>query len=117
MIVLIANFVVTNVSSGVVYDPSIPLLFLFQFCFRNTGEISINRRLKAFEFYKMTVAVRNKITNQTDEARISVALEPPTRRINRYSPEIFNGYEDDEEDEFSYSHHISKRVSHQNKKN
>ena len=65
----------------------------------------------------MTVAVRNKITNQTDEARISVALEPPTRRINRYSPEIFNGYEDDEEDEFSYSHHISKRVSHQNKKN
>ena len=61
----------------------------------------------------MTLTVRNVVTNATDEAKISVTLEPPTARINRYSPEVFNGYETDVDDDFSYSHHISKRVSDQ----
>ena len=51
---------------------------------------------------------RNKVTNATDETKVTVALEPPTDGRNRYSPEVFSGYDSFDED---HSHHIVKRVS------
>ena len=57
--------------------------------------------------YKLLVTVRNTLSNATDETKITVALKPPTSRINHYSPEVLNGYEDMEDE---YSHHIQKRV-------